>query len=170
MATTQLKREPNIGVANPDWPDIRSTMSNIVSDGDEQSLTLQHSSAANPSELLIIRVNDDQTGEPVGWLVHYIPSSGRESRVLTNTGELAPELLGNSSVPWSICLSRVWSQRMRSKPLLPTSCNTVIQTRLRPGLTTSRPSTITDAQPTRAQRHAEPDAAPDPRRKAGGGR
>jgi hypothetical protein len=90
MATTQLKREPNIGVANPDWPDIRSTMSNIVSDGDEQSLTLQHSSAGNPSELLIIRVNDDQTGEPVGWLVHYIPSSGRESRVLTNSGELAP--------------------------------------------------------------------------------
>lgn len=92
MATTQLKREPNIGVENPDWPDIRSTMSSIVSDGDEQSLTLQHNGAGKPSELLIIRVNDDQTGEPVGWLVHHTPSSGRESRVLANSGELAPRV------------------------------------------------------------------------------
>ena len=92
MATTHLKREPLIGVTDPGWTEIRSVMASIVSDSDEQSLTLQHNGAGKPSELLIIRVNDDQTGEPAGWLIHYMPASGRESQVLTSSGQLTPRI------------------------------------------------------------------------------
>lgn len=82
MNKTQMKREPGFDLDHPEWSDIRSMMQSILVDEDEQALTLRFSADAKASELVIIRVNDTGTGEAVGWLVHYIPASRRESRVL----------------------------------------------------------------------------------------
>lgn len=82
MSKTQMKREPGFDLDHPEWSDIRTMMQSILVDEDEQALTLQFETDARVSELVIIRVNDAGTGEALGWLVHYIPASRRESQIL----------------------------------------------------------------------------------------
>ncbi len=85
MAITHLKRDPALDAADPEWRDVRDVMQQILTDDDEQCLTLQFSDGGKPTELVVIRVNDDQTGEPVGWLTHYLPANGRDSLVLAGS-------------------------------------------------------------------------------------
>jgi len=84
MATTRLKREPNPDIVAPKWPGVQVVMQQILVDDDEQSVTLQFDGVSKPSELVIIRVNDTQSGEATGWLVEYISGDGQELTVLTS--------------------------------------------------------------------------------------
>ena len=83
MTKTSAMREPGLDVVRPRWSDVQSIMQQILVDDGEQALSLRYETDTNASELVIIRANDASTGEAVGWLVHYIPASGRASQILT---------------------------------------------------------------------------------------
>ena len=83
MATTRMKREPDLNVSDPTLTDIQNVMEQILVDDDEQSLRLEFCEGNRPSQLSIIRVNDAQTGEATGWLVEFNSADKMSLVVLT---------------------------------------------------------------------------------------
>jgi hypothetical protein len=87
VITTRMVRDQNINKTNPTIDDVRQVMDLMPNDDEEQCLELSFEKSVAgqvflSSRLLIIRVNNCDTGSQIGWLVEHSAPKGKGCKLL----------------------------------------------------------------------------------------